>query len=141
MSLETEYEDRELFDQLFSDAIEVDGMGGAKVLAAITDGNSWAYGYNQEKTHPFQKRFGTTESSIFLHAEIDAIKNWLRHNGGLQDLSECDLFIMRVKRLHRNGPWITGLSKPCTGCKRAIATFGIKNVMYVDNNATRFSCL
>jgi hypothetical protein len=144
--------DRQLFDQLFADAIEVDGFGNAKVLAAITDGESWAYGYNRKKTHPFQKQFGSTEDHIHLHAEIGAIMQWIkfgdrvgsahrRQYDFINEMEECDLYIMRVKRAVRGGPWVTGLSKPCLGCSRAIATFGIGHVYYTEDNAKRFICL
>jgi tRNA(Arg) A34 adenosine deaminase TadA len=152
MTTTDDYEDREQFDQLFADAIEVEGFGKAKVVAMITDGETFAYGYNSNKTHPFQKQFGTTEENIYLHAEIDAIKSWIRYGNAMgsayrrqfdfiKQMEECDMYIMRVKRDGRGGPWITGLSKPCVGCMRAIATFGISRVYYTEDNAKEFSCL
>lgn len=152
--IDDEYDDRELFDSLFNDAIEVDSFGNAKVIATITDGETWSYGYNSKKTHPFQKTFGTTEDHIHLHAEIDAIMQWIKFGdvamsgsanrriyNFVKQMEECDLYIMRVKRDGRGGPWITGLSKPCIGCQRAIATFGIRSVFYTEDDAKVFSCL
>src|ERR1700744_185704 len=129
------YDETETFDEMFFDALDVEGHGHARVFAKITDGRTASCGYNKKKTHPFQKRFGKNEDCIYLHAEIDAIKNWLRFCGDTEDLSDCDLFVMRIKRDGRRGPWVTGLSKPCEGCMRAIATFGIETVYYTEDNA------
>lgn len=144
----------EIFDEMFANTIEVDPFGKARVLAMITDGETKSYGYNQKKSHPFQKRFGTTEDNIFLHAEIDAIMQWIKFGdlsmsgsinrrcfNFIEQMRECALYIMRVKRDGRNGPWITGLSKPCIGCSRAIATFSIAHVYYTEDNAKEFTCL
>ena len=131
----------ETFNELFALALDSEEFAHARVVALITDGYSSSYGFARNKTHPFQKRFGTTEDHIYLHAETDAIKNWLRFNGGVEDLSDCELYIMRVKKASRNGPWVIGLSKPCIGCMRAIATFGINEVYYTEDNAKEFTCL
>jgi tRNA(Arg) A34 adenosine deaminase TadA len=79
------------------------------------------------KTSPFQKKYAADEWKIFLHAEISAIKNALRilH---VDDLKHCTLFVCRVKHLG------LGNSKPCSGCQRAIAEFGIKTVYYTSEN-------
>lgn len=87
-------------------------------------------GVNSYKTHPLMKQYGKNSDAIYLHAEVDAIKNALRLI--TQDhLNKCDLYIVRVKRPYDGAKnWIHGLAKPCLGCCRAIETFGIKNVYY-----------
>jgi tRNA(Arg) A34 adenosine deaminase TadA len=91
-------------------------------------------GQSQYKTHPLQARFASHPDRIYLHAEIDAIAKALRWITP-ETLSKCELHIARAKE-YRNiesrwrGP---GLAKPCTGCARAIAAFGIKKVIWTEN--------
>lgn len=133
----SDYYDKKLFKEMFEMACEGEPVGGARVVAQLTDGQTSTFGYNQMKSHPFQKRFGKNEDCIYLHAEIDAIKNWFRFNQ-MNDLTDYELYVMRVKR---EGAMVTGLAKPCEGCQRAIATFGISCVYYTEDNATGFTSL
>lgn len=87
-----------------------------------------SFGYNRLKTDPFQARFGKNIDAIFLHAEIHAIKNALRRID-LEDFRRSDLYVMRVMTGERK--W--GMAKPCSGCMRAIAEFGIRNVFYINH--------
>jgi deoxycytidylate deaminase len=87
-------------------------------------------GFNKKKSHPFQRKFSKHEEAIYLHAEIDAIKNALK-NVDAETISKSTLYIMRVKYEDMNAKrFVRGLSKPCEGCARAIAQFGIKKVYY-----------
>jgi hypothetical protein len=87
-------------------------------------------GFNKKKSHPFQRKFSKHEEAIYLHAEIDAIKNALK-NVDAETISKSTLYIMRVKYEDMNAKrFVRGLSKPCEGCSRAIAQFGIKKVYY-----------
>jgi tRNA(Arg) A34 adenosine deaminase TadA len=131
-----------IFKSLFDLTTQVIPVAGAKISAFITDKNNniISAGFNSKKTHPFQAKFGKNEFSIQLHAEIDAIKNALR-TVNVDDLRKYNLYICRVKQARRGMPFITGLSKPCQGCMRAIATFDIKNVFYTEDNAEDFVCL
>lgn len=102
--------------------------GNQTLAAAVVKSNKIiAFGYNQRKTHPMQLRFARNEQSIYLHAEIDAIKNALKEVS-VEDLSNCILYVVRTKK-----DFSEGLAKPCKGCKMAIATFGIKKVIYTTN--------
>ena len=105
---------------------------GARHAAAVVYKNQIvAYGVNQNKSHPFHSRFSEHDDAIFLHAETDAIKNALRRISE-DEIEKSTLFVCRVK-YDSNGPGkkiIWGNSKPCDGCQRAIATFGIKDVVY-----------
>ena len=53
----------------------------------------------------------------------------------VDDFSKCDIYITRVKK---DGPftkkYIWGLAKPCPGCERAIAEFGLKKTIYTCDN-------
>jgi deoxycytidylate deaminase len=129
----------EMFEDLFERASLLETCGGARVAACLTNGRGiYAYGYGQKKTHPFQKKFGRSEEHIYLHAEVDAIKNWINSNHA-EDLIYCELYIMRVKKV--KGLWVTGLSIPCVGCMRAINAFGISYVYFTQEDATEFSIL
>lgn len=80
-------------------------------------------GYNQRKTHPLQTKFGKNKWAVYLHAEIDAIKNFLKTHT-LKDLERSSMFVVRMK--HN----LLSNSEPCSGCKKAIAHFNIKKVYW-----------
>lgn len=93
-----------------------------------------ATGINSYKTHPMMLQFGKNSEALFIHAEIDAIKNALRLITPDQ-LSKCDMYVVRVKRPDNNlRSWCHGLAKPCVGCQRAIISFGLKNIYYTTND-------
>lgn len=80
-------------------------------------------GFNQRKTHPLAIQYGKNEWSVYLHAEINAIRNALkRHN--LSVLSNSTLVVVRIKAGK------LAYSKPCIGCQRAINEFNIKRVVW-----------
>ena len=109
----------------------------ARLAACIVyKNNIVAYGINQMKSHPFQARFSRNSESIFLHAETDCIKNSLRFLN-IEELSKTTLYICRIKYCDTSKKQlIWGLSKPCSGCIKAIATFNIKNVIYSCDDGT-----
>jgi len=116
-------------------AIENPGVQGRFKMAAgiVFRKHLVATGMNSYKTHPLQTKWGRNEDSIYLHAEIDAIKNALRLIDQNQ-LSKCDLYIVRVKRKSsKDRAFVYGLAKPCPGCKRAIANFNLRNVFYTED--------
>lgn len=87
-----------------------------------------AVGFNRRKSHPFQKKFGRNEHSIYLHAEIDAIVSASRL---AIDFERCDLIVIRLKPIHRGSKKEKlSPSAPCKGCTRCISAFGIKNVIH-----------
>lgn len=96
-------------------------------------------GYNSDKSHPMQKRFGKNSDSIFKHAEIDCILNSLKHIEK-ENLQYSTLYVYRVKKETRiSSDFVDGLAKPCVGCSRAIEHFGIKKVVYSCDNG-EFTC-
>lgn len=105
----------------------------SKVAAAVVKNNKViAFGFNQNKTHTLQARFSRRYQAIFIHAEIDAIKNALRKIS-VEDLSRCDIYIARSRYMPGdNKEMISGLAKPCLGCQRDIITFGFRNVFYTE---------
>lgn len=128
--------DRHLNQLLNIAAAIEEPVGKARLAASIVQYNSViAYGISQYKTHPLQSRFSSNSEAISLHAEICAIKNALR-TINLSDLSKCTLYIARSKYFDQDRTSvIPGLAKPCSGCMRAIATFGIKKVIYTLDNS------
>jgi tRNA(Arg) A34 adenosine deaminase TadA len=78
--------------------------------------------------------WGKNQDSIYLHAEIDAIKNALRLITQDQ-LAKCDIYIVRIKHPDNgSSSWVEGLAKPCSGCMRAITSFGLKKVFWTEDN-------
>lgn len=110
-------------------------VANARICACIVHKNTIAsFGMNQLKSHPFQAKFGTNKDSIFLHAEVDAIKNALKCLS-VDDLKKSTLYICRVKTVDNKECW--GLSKPCIGCARAIATFDLRAVYYSNDYSAK----
>ena len=115
-----------IFENLSEIAHAGDRIANYKLAAALRYKNRIiAYGVPSYKSSPFQKKFGIDDNHIFLHAEISAIKNTLRHIDAAT-LSRCSLYVCRVKQ----SGW--GMAKPCGGCQRAIAEFGIKKVYFTS---------
>lgn len=112
-------------------AVAVQPVAQARMAACLVFQNEIiSFGVNQRKSHPFQALYGTNKDSIFLHAETDCIKNALKLIT-VEDLTKSTLYICRVKyEACTKSKFIFGLAKPCPGCSRAIANFGIRNVFY-----------
>jgi len=87
-------------------------------------------GLNSMKSHPMAAKYGKNPHAIFLHAEVAAIKNAMREME-VDELSKCEIYITRVKKEKPfTNKFVWGLAKPCIGCERAIAEFGLKRVIY-----------
>jgi len=122
--------DARIIDNLFRLAQDVEGVNSSRLAACIVVKNTIVgYGFNQKKSHPFQAQYAKNEDAIYLHAETDAIKNALKRVAP-EDLSKATLYVARAKRDQNDKKWIYGLSRPCSGCARAIASFDIKKVLY-----------
>lgn len=88
-----------------------------------------SFGTNQMKTDPFQAKYAKNKDCIYLHAEIGAIKNALKRVD-VDSLRKADLYVLRVRNENRK----RAMSKPCAGCMRAIAEFGIRRVIYTTDD-------
>jgi deoxycytidylate deaminase len=120
----------EIQDEIFKIAQSVEPVRGARIAAAVVRrGRIISYGYNHMKSHPFQAKFCKNRHSVFFHAEVHAIKNALT-SVDVEDISKCELYIVRAKRDKANRKWITGMSKPCSGCQKCIDLFDLKSVYY-----------
>ena len=105
----------------------------AKIVAAIVKNNKViSYGFNQNKTHTLQARYTRRYQAVYIHAEIDAIKNALRKIP-VEDFVKCDLYVARSRYVAgEKKVLISGLAKPCLGCQKAIVAFGFRNVFYTE---------
>ena len=124
-----------IFEILERTAIDSEGLAGRfKMASAIVyRKNIVTIGTKSYKTHPIMNEYGVTESSIYLHAEIDALNKALKFLKEDQ-LSKCDLYVLRVKREDGIGSaWIRGLARPCDGCMKAIHKYKIKKVFYTKD--------
>jgi deoxycytidylate deaminase len=120
----------EIFNETFKLAQSVEPVRGARIAAAVVrKGKVVSFGYNHKKSHPFQAKFCKNNHAVFFHAEVHAIKNAL-NSVDADDLSKCDLYIVRAKRNKENKKWLTGLSKPCSGCQKCIDLFDLNSVYY-----------
>lgn len=116
---------------LSASAYAIEPVASARIAACIVLKNKIiSFGYCQKKTHPLQKKYGKNNECVYLHAEIDAIRNALNFYD-ISDLKKATLYVCRVKSDSKNHKkMVLGLAKPCCGCQRAIANFELKNVIY-----------
>lgn len=123
--------DRRFAEIAFASAKCVESIAGARIAAIIVYKNRIkAFGFNQRKTHPFQAEYSRRHDAIYLHAEVDTIKNFLRECD-VDDLAKCTLYVVRAKYSDdAKSRMIMGMAKPCSGCRRAISTFKIGRVVY-----------
>jgi tRNA(Arg) A34 adenosine deaminase TadA len=119
-------------------AESIEPVANARIASAIVYRNDIvAIGTNKKKSHPFQRRFAKHDLAIYLHAEIDAIKNAMRHLS-LGELAKSKMYISRIRYADSEpnptpDKLIRGLARPCEGCMRAIATFDIKHVCFTSD--------
>jgi tRNA(Arg) A34 adenosine deaminase TadA len=107
---------------------DIECVGNQTLAACVVKRNKIiSFGHNKKKTHPLQNKFNKHPQAIYLHAEIDAIKNALKRLS-VEDLIGSTLYIVRTKK---NGS--EGLAKPCCGCMQAIESFGIAKIVYTTN--------
>jgi len=123
--------DEKYINLLVNLAAGAEPVAGARIAAGLVyKGDMISFGVNSRKTHPFQVKFQRNAESIFLHAETSAIKNAL-YLHSLEEIAKSTLYVVRVKYPSpTDKTLIFGLAKPCEGCERAIAEFGIKRVVY-----------
>lgn len=111
-------------------------VAGARAGAVLVlKGRIISFGINQRKSHPFQAEYGKNPEAIYLHAETRAISNALRMGYTIDDLRRATLYVARIKKAGSDpaDPFIWGMAKPCVGCRRCIADFGIRRVLYTTD--------
>lgn len=110
-----------------------EGACGFFVMAEIwRRGKLISTGYNSMKSHPLQKRYARHYSAIHMHAEIDAVRRAL-HDVEPHQLTKCTLYVARIKRVSRKGPFVRALAKPCCGCMGMILAYDFKEVYWTTD--------
>lgn len=100
---------------------------GAKICACLAYRNKpISFGFNCHRSHPLQAKYRKGPHNIFIHAEIDAIKNATKKK---VDIERLTLYIARTLKNSRQA-----IVEPCAGCARAIAAFGITEVYHTTEN-------
>jgi deoxycytidylate deaminase len=129
-----------IFNTLRVLAVDVAPIKSSRMTAAIVRGKEIiSFGANQMRTHPFQAKFGKNPESLFWHAETNAIFNALRVVD-VDRLKKAGLYVCRVKYSStKREQFILGNAKPCMGCAKCIADFGVKRVFYTTE--TGYECL
>ena len=121
---------RERIEQLWELLDDSEPFSQARIASSVYYKNSIiSVGFNRNKTHPLQKKFGRNEESIYLHAEIDAIiqaRKYLTED----EIKSSIIYTARRKFLLNTNTEVWGLARPCEGCMKAIRTFGFKMVYY-----------
>ena len=127
---------KRILDMLTRLAIDGEGVSNGRVRMSagiVYRKHLIATGVNQMKTHPLMMGKGYRKDQLYMHAEVDAIRNALRLITPAQ-LTQCELYVVRVKRPHiGSSDWIHGLAKPCPGCASTIAGFGISNIHLTED--------
>lgn len=134
LSPNEEIRHRKHINMLARMAVDVTPVRRARIAACIVSHNNVvSFGVNQKKSHPFQAQYSKNEDAIYLHAETDCIKNALKHLS-LDEIEKATLYIARVKYESTDRKnMIFGLARPCPGCMKAIASFGIKKVIFTED--------
>lgn len=100
-----------------------------------------AFGQNSVKTDPFQAKFRGNPFQLHLHAEVNAIKKSLKKLT-LEQIQKSTVYVVRLKMNnpvdHKELKYIWGMAKPCVGCQRALAEFGIKKIIYTTDDGCAF---
>lgn len=99
-----------------------------------------AFGTSKEKTHPFQMLHGKNEEAIYLHAEIDAVRNALRFVDE-NALRKATMYIARAKNEHPVGPVIPGKAKPCKGCMGLLSAWEFRKIVYTTGEDNPYEVL
>jgi deoxycytidylate deaminase len=129
------------FNFLAKKAQQVEPVRRARLAACLVYKNEIiSFGYNQKKSHPFQKQYGKSEEAIFLHAEIAAIVGALK-NHDLETIKKSSMYVLRLKKVGKSPIMVQGLARPCIGCQRALAQFDIREVYYTTDQIDCYQCL
>jgi len=107
---------------------DIECVGNQTLAACVVKRNKIiSFGHNKNKSHPLQNKFTKHPQAIYLHAEIDAIKNALKRLS-VEEIVGSTLYIARTKK---NGS--EGLAKPCVGCMQALESFNFSKIVYTTN--------
>lgn len=111
----------------FARSNPVKGLPRMAAMIVNKRGQLISVGFNSRKSDPMAAKYGRHPEAVYPHAELAALKQALRF---LEDdeLANCTMYVARVKK--DGSP---ALAKPCEGCQRALAEFGMGNVEWVKS--------
>lgn len=116
---------QKIFSKLEMYAKEGVHVRSSRHAAAITyKGIIIAKGRNSYKTHPIMNKWGKNSKSIYLHAEIAALLEFLK-NFPPDFASKCEMFVLRINKKEE-----VSSSCPCKGCQKAIDFYKFKKVYW-----------
>lgn len=124
----------EVFKQLRLIAQDVAPVAQARIASAVVYRKEIiGLGVCRKQSHPLQKLFARNPESIYIHAEVDAIRNVLRKYSP-KVLRSSTLFVVRQKFLdNTKSCFVDGLAKPCEGCQKAIDFYKIPRVEWTTD--------
>ena len=105
----------------------------------ISSNRILAGGYNQSRS-----KYGN-QCSCCLHAEVSCLHNFVKNvchepfNGKIKNkkwqrvLSRATIYVVRIPRVSNNLDYLN-YSKPCSDCMNILKLYGVKNVIYSDND-------
>ena len=134
-------QDTKFMNWLLSEAKELPRVGGARVASVLVfKGVPVAFGTNERKTSPFAAYYGKNNDAIYFHAETRVL-NKATKNISMKKLSQCTLYVARVKKIKKTDQMVPGLAKPCKGCMAAISDFPPARVVYSLDETEEFEVL
>lgn len=110
-------------------------VADARVCSAVVlSGEIIAIGQNKTKTHPLAKQYGKNADCMTIHAELDAL---IKASKQLDEseLKRSTLYVCRI-RMTPKRKILYGIAKPCCGCARAINAFGIRRLVYTNDDSS-----
>lgn len=127
-----------ILKQLLKRATDRPKVGCSRIASVLVYRNRYYFGYNSYKTHPYQAKYGKNPDSIYLHAEIDAIKK-AKKELEPESMMKSVLYVARVKgkfdELTDPSLLRWGLARPCQGCQKAIITERVGNVIFTTDDS------
>ena len=115
---------------------------------AVFNNKLIAQGFNQEKTHPIQKRYNAyrdNQEDVLdalpkLHAEITCLNQLAGKN---IPYNKVKIYIYRIKinKIDKNNIFSVGMARPCPACMEYIKSFGIKNIYFSTNEGFAYERL
>ena len=132
--------DQHWIEQLVRLARDIPRVGRARLASCMVHkGSVVAWGFNSMKSHPLAQRFGKNSDAIFLHSEVDCIRNAVKVLEP-RELVRSTLYTARVKQVSSiDRRMVHGLARPCAGCARAITAFNIGRAVWTLDNEG-FTC-
>jgi deoxycytidylate deaminase len=125
--------DETLIRSLFDEAKKLEPVFRTRIAGALSNRQLGGpiFSSNSLKTHPFQKKYSKDIEAIHLHAENNLLVKAIRLIP--DEIHKSTIYLARA-RYNCDGEWEYGNCRPCDGCQRAFAAFGIKKIFYTEDS-------